>query len=172
MVELKELSNDAIALLKSLNTRIDSRVISKASTLKPQVVSIASRFIDISNMLVKMFEGISEKYGDVKADEVVRIEPSWTISVIDEKLIITRLKPTVVSISFSKQDSKITVSSKKHHLEIQPGSIRLRRLGMSVDFDPGDPDNILNKINEIKYLLREIAYIIELVTSAFEKKLA
>lgn len=171
MVKLRELATAALALLDMVNTGIKNNIISRAKELKPQVVSLANKFIEINTMLSKAIDIISSKYGDSEGDAVIRIEPWITISVIGDRFIVTRHKPLAVAITFVRPESKVSVLTKTTGIEISPESITLKKLGMAITVNPKNPDDIYSKVNEIKYLLREISYIVDLTTAAIEKRL-
>ena len=172
MVNGGQLVNEALDLLRSFRGIVENKVLSKSATLKPQVVSIAQKIIDVSNTLSKLFETVSKHVSESDPGSTVIPSPWWSISVYGDRIVITRHKPMVASIAYVKSDEKIIFRTKYLKLELQRGFIRMQKRGLKLELDPGDPEDIASKISDIKYVLRDIAGDLELLTYIAEKKLS
>ncbi len=159
----EELSREAIDLLRSLRTRIENRVLAKASTLKPQVVSIGQKFIDMVGLLEKIFEAAAKKAGNLDAHESLITGGMLVISTYNDRLVISRLKPSIVSVSYSRKEGKVVVRTKLHRMEITAGNIVLHKSSSSLELDPADPDDISGKVSDIKRILKGLPYSLELL---------
>gem|GEM_PF-2921920 len=166
-----QLVDEALDLLRSFRSMVESKVLSKSATLKPQIVSIAQKLVDISNMLSRVFELASKHVSETDPGSVVVPSPWWSISIYSDRIVITRHKPMVTSIAYIKDEGKIVYRSKDKKLEIQTGLVKMGKRVLAIELDPGDPEDIARKLSEIKYVLRDIAGDLELLSYMAEKRL-
>lgn len=170
MTVLKELVGEALSILDRLNTRIEDNIISRAATLKPQVVSLAKRVQDLIDITKKVFVSIEKAYGDVEAPRTIIVEPLWSISVLENRLVITRHKPKTISVSYVKPEESILIRSKDYYVELRAGAIKLGRLVLSLEVDPADGEELAKKQEDIKYVLKKVVPEVELMSISAEKK--
>ncbi len=166
----EQLVNEALNVLSSSKNVIENNILSKSASLDPRVVSISQKLVDISTMLYKLFESISGFVLDKDPGSIIVPSKWWYISIYSDRILITRYKPTVVSIAYVKNDEKITFGTKYIRLELQRGIIRLQKRGLKLDLEPSNPEDIASKLSDIKYVLKDIARDLELLTYNVEKK--
>ncbi len=172
MVLAKELLNEGINTLSTLKNLINNRILSKSATLKPTIVSISQRIIDALDSITKLFELASNKVGELESNSSIIINPWWSLTVYEDRVIIKRLKPVTVIVSFSKSEGKIKFNTKTVRMEISPGRIILKKHGLTVEFDPTDPEDLSKQINDIKYVLKDVMRVLEIMVISAEKRLA
>ncbi len=172
MTKLKELTDAAVTVLDALNTRIENNVISRAATLKPQIVSLAKRIQDLISLVKKTLLAVEKAYGDIESPKTIVVEPLWSISVFDDRLVITRHKPKTITLSYSKSEGTVVVRAKDYSVELGSGVVKMGRLVLKLEVDPADADELAAKQNDIKYVLKEVIPEVELMSIAAEKKFA
>lgn len=170
MVKLGELVIEAKNTLETLDNRINNNILSRAATLKPQVISLAKRIQDLLKFVRKILDLLEKNYGEMKPSSTVVVEPLWSISVYGDKLVVTRHKPRVISISYSKSDGAVYIRSKDYAIVVKKGVIQMGRQAIKVELDPGDPEELASKQDDIRYVLKEVMPSIELMNIALEKK--
>lgn len=172
MVLAKELLSEGINTLSTLKNLINNRILSKSATLKPTIVSISQRIIEALDSITKLFELANNKVGELESNSSIIIDPWWSLTVYEDRVIIKRLKPVTVIVSFSKNEGKIKFDTKTARMEITPGRIILKKHGLVVEFDPTDPEDLSKQINDIKYVLKDVMRMLELMVISAEKRLA
>ncbi len=171
MARASELIDEALATLNNLRTNIENRVLSKSASLKPAIVSLAQNIVEASNLMTKLFEITKGRAGDLETDSIVIVNPWWSISVYNSKIVITRHKPLVASLSYDKDSGTVSFKTKVLGITITPAHIVLQKLGAKIEFDPSNPEELSRKLDIIKYMLRDIMRALELMTVVAEKRL-
>ncbi|MCD6487865.1 MAG: hypothetical protein J7K21_01395 [Desulfurococcales archaeon] len=170
MTKGDELAKEALSVLNTFMSRIENNALAKVATLKPQVVSIAQRFMELGNLLSRIFNSSLKKLGELEQGRSLYIHPWWSLSVYGDRTVITRHKPFTISFTYISSENKIVVKTKRYKAELSGAHVVLRKLGYKIELDPGDPGELNNKVNDIKYLLKEIFYPIEQAVLIAEKK--
>jgi len=170
MVNGGQLVNEALNILSSFRNVIENKILSKSASLKPQVISISQKLVDISTMLFRLFESISKFVSNKEPGTSVVPSTWWSISIYSDRIVITRHKPIVVSVAYVKDEEKITFKTKYIKLELQRGIIKLQKRGLKLELDPSDLEDIARKLSDIKYVLRDVAGDLELLTYNAEKR--
>jgi len=170
MVNGSQLVNEGMNVLSSFGNVIENKILSKSASLKPQVISISQKLVDISSMLFRLFESISKFVPDKDPGSTVIPSTWWSISIYSDRLVITRHKPMIVSVAYVKDDEKVVFKTKYLKLELQRGIIKLRKRGLKLELDPSNPEDIARKLSDIKYVLRDVAGVLELLIYNAEKK--
>ncbi len=172
MVLAKELLSEGIDTLSTLKNLINNRILSKSATLKPTIVSISQRIIEALDSITKLFELANNKVGELESNSSIIIDPWWSLTIYEDRVIIKRLKPVTAIVSFSKSEGKIKFDTKATRMEITPGRIILKKHGLVVEFDPTDPEDLSKQINDIKYVLKDVMKMLELMVISAEKRLS
>lgn len=170
MVRGGQLVNEALNMLSSFADTIENKILSRSASLKPQVISISQKFIDVSNMFFKIFELVSRFASDIVPGSTAMPSKWWSISIYNDRIVIVRHKPVFTSIAYIRSDEKIVFKTKYVTLDVQRGFVKLQKRGLKIEFDPSDPEDIVGKLSEIKYILREIARHLDLLLYDAVKK--
>ncbi len=171
MAKAIEFIDEALGILNSFRNGIESRVLSKASTLKPSIVSVAQNIIEVASMMSKVLELARNKARDLDEGDVVVVDPWWSISVYSDRILVTRHKPLTASVSYNKSKRTVTFRSKVMKLEVSIDHVLIQKLGAKVVFNPSDPNDLGGKVNTIRYMLRDVARALELMSIIAARRL-
>ncbi len=157
----KELITEARNVINAANKNLEEKILSKATELKPRVVSLASRLSEILGYIDSILDGVEQKVGEETKSNVVSLGSWFYVTFYKDSFSIVRNKPYTIVISYKKGEGRVYVRTRKFKAAISPRIIELSQMAMKVEIDLTSPRDFENKLPEIRYLLRPLGKIIE-----------
>lgn len=158
---VKEVLVEARSIVKSAMDRIDKRILSRSTELKPRIVSISSRMHEILNFIDAIIGGIIDRIEEAETNKPISFGPFFYLAPYKDAFALIRSKPYTITISYRKGEGKLYVRTKNFKAVITPTTMELAKLAMKIDVDLGSVEDITKKLTEIRYLLRSLGRIIE-----------
>lgn len=157
----KELFMEARNVISGASKNLDEKILSKATELKPRVVSLASRLNEILGYIDSLLGGVEQKISEETKSNIASLGSWFYITFYKDSFSIIRNKPYTIVISYRKGEGRVYLRTRKFKANISPRTIELSQMAMKVEIDLTSPRDFENKLPEIRYLLRTFGKIIE-----------
>ncbi len=158
----REVVGEARSIVRSAMDRIDKRILSRSTELKPRLVSIASRIYELLHFIDTILGGLYDKMGEeTSTGKTLSFGPFFYVSLYSDAFILVRSKPYTITLSYRKGEGKISVRTRSFKAIITSTTLKLVKLAMKISIDIGSVDDLSRNLSEIKYLLKSFGRIIE-----------
>lgn len=157
----KELITEARNVISGASKNLDEKILSKATELKPRVVSLASRLSEILGYIDSILGGVEQRIGEETKSNILSLGSWFYVTFYKDSFSIVRNKPYTIVISYRKGEGRVYIRTRKFKATISPRIIELTQMAMKAEIDLTSPRDFENKLSEIRYLLRPLGKIIE-----------
>ncbi len=161
-MKARELLLEVRNIANSASTRIEEKTLSQSTKMKPEVVSIIARIRDLYDKIALIMDSLVERVGEeLEPDAAIDLGPRFYIVFYKDKFVIVRSKPFYTILSYDHGDGKISVKTRNLSSYMDQSSVEITFLSMKVSIRIDDVKEYIEKINELKYLLKPLGRVIE-----------
>lgn len=147
--------------LLSIAEKITSNVLKESGKMNRKVVSLVSRVREDVEMLGKLVKALGEKAQLLQGGgEGIKLAPYLYAYALKNQVVFAKASPRRFMVSFSPENREVWVSAGRFKALFSPGRIKVISKGFSVEFDPYNRGDYVEKYNDIKFLVDELETVV------------